>query len=284
MSKIKLTIQYFGTDFCGWQSQKNGTAVQNVVEKALGNYFGVPFVRIYAAGRTDVGVHARGQVAHFCTEKPTNLFKLCLGVNLHLPDSVAVVSAEEVTDEFDARFSAVSKDYCYRVYVSPTRNPLLDKTYLQVYKPLDAEKMRAAARLLVGTHDFAAFQKKGSNLKGTVRTINSFEIVETRNILSKNKITVGQCVAENICASDNAVETAEQTVCLAANGQSGQIFEFWVNGNAFLYNQVRNMCGLLLEIGRGNFQVDDVQKMLNGENLRFRTLPPRGLTLEKVYY
>ena len=244
MTKIKLTIEYVGTDFCGWQSQTNGKSVQDAVEHALGKYFDCDFVRIYAAGRTDVGVHAKGQVAHFTTDKTVNCYKLCLGVNLNLPDTVAVTAAEVVDDSFDARFSAVAKTYCYRAYVSPTRKPTLDVNHAQVYKPLDIDAMKRAAQLLVGTHDFAAFQKTGSNLKGTVRTVNSF----------------------NVTTCDNG------TIC------------FTVNGNAFLYNQVRIMCGLLVEVGKGKFSLDDVTNMLNGTKLKFRTLPAKGLTLEHVYY
>ena len=244
MTKIKLTIEYVGANFCGWQSQANGISVQDAVEHALGKYFDCDFVRIYAAGRTDVGVHAKGQVAHFVTDKPVNCYKLCLGVNLNLPDTVAVTSAEVVDEDFDARFSAVSKTYCYRVYVSPTRKPTLDVNHTQVYKPLDVHAMQQAAKLLVGTHDFAAFQKTGSNLKGTVRTVNSFDVTD--------------------------------------NGD-GTVY-FTVNGNAFLYNQVRIMCGLLVEVGKGKFNLDDVKDMLSGTKLKFRTLPAKGLTLEAVYY
>ena len=243
MTKIKITIEYDGTNFCGWQSQKNGLSIQDTVERALGKYFDCEFVRIYAAGRTDNGVHAKGQVAHFVTDKNVNCYKLCLGVNLNLPDSVAITHVEVVSDDFDARFSALSKTYCYRVYVSPTRKPLYDVTHAQVYKPLDVGTMQDAAALLVGTHDFAAFQKTGSNLKGTVRTINSF-----------------------------AVEQIDDEIVFA------------VNGNAFLYNQVRIMCGLLVEVGKGKFTLDDVQSMLDGKRLKFKTLPAKGLTLEKVYY
>lgn len=243
MTKIKLTIEYDGTNFCGWQSQKNGVSVQDTVERALGNYFDCDFIRIYAAGRTDNGVHAKGQVAHFTTDKTVNCYKLCLGVNLNLPDSVAVTHAEVVSDDFDARFSAVSKTYCYRIYVSPTRKPLYDATHAQVYKPLNLAAMQEAAALLIGTYDFAAFQKTGSNLKGTVRTVNSFTVE-----------------------------------------QSGDEILFTVNGNAFLYNQVRIMCGLLVEVGKGKFTPDDVRAMLDGKRLKFKTLPAKGLTLEKVYY
>lgn len=244
MIKVKLTIEYVGTDFCGWQSQKNGVSVQDTVEKALGKYFGCDFIRIYAAGRTDVGVHAKGQTAHFVTDKAVNPFKLCLGVNLSLPQSVAVTNAEIVDGSFDARFSAVSKTYRYKMYMSPVRKPTLDVDHAQVYQNLDVDAMRSAAKLLVGTHDFSAFQKTGSNLKGTVRTINSFDVEEH---------------------ADNAVH-------------------FVVNGNAFLYNQVRIMIGLLVEVGRGRFTCADVSAMLDGRKLKFKTMPARGLTLEKVFY
>lgn len=244
MQKIKLTIEYVGTDFCGWQSQTNGNSVQDAVEHALGKYFDCDFVRVYAAGRTDVGVHAKGQTVHFFADRDVNPYKLCLGVNLALPGSVAVTSAEIAEEDFDARFSAVSKTYVYRVYVSPVRRPLLDATHAQVYKRLDVAAVQAAAKLLVGTHDFAAFQNTGSNLKGTVRTINSFDVTAY----------------------------PEDVIC------------FTVNGNAFLYNQVRIMCGLLVAVGSGRYDLIDVQNMLDGKRLAFRTLPAKGLTLEKVYY
>lgn len=244
MLKIKLTIEYVGTDFCGWQSQTNGNSVQDAVERALGRYFDCDFVRIYAAGRTDVGVHAKGQAAHFTTDKDVNPYKLCLGVNLALPNSVAVTNAEVVSEDFDARFSAISKTYCYRIYVSPVRKPTLDVNHTQVYKALDVDAMRKAASLLVGTHDFAAFQNTGSNLKGTVRTVNSFEIID----------------------------------------KTDGVTEFVVNGNAFLYNQVRNMCGLLIEVGKGKYGLEEVGQALNGTKLKYKTLPAKGLTLERVYY
>ncbi len=243
MARIKLTVEYVGTDFCGWQSQTNGVSVQDVLEKSLGDYFDLPFVRVHAAGRTDVGVHAVGQTVHFDIDKAVNTFKLCLGVNMRLPQSVAVTHAEVVSDQFDARFSAVSKTYCYRIYVSPVRKPTLDGNHVQVYKPLDVPLMKKAAEMLVGTHDFRAFQKQGSNLKGTVRTINFFNVEENEERIS-----------------------------------------FWVNGNAFLYNQIRIMCGLLVEVGKGKFSPDDVANMLEGKRLTFKTLPSKGLTLEKVYY
>ena len=242
MTRVKLTVEYVGTDFCGWQSQTNGNSVQDTLEQALAKYFD-GFVRVTCAGRTDAGVHAKGQTVHFDTDKKVNPYKLCLGLNVSLPSTVAVTNAEIVEESFDARFSAQSKTYCYRVYASSNRKPLLDVTHTQVYKMPDVAKMRDAAKLLVGTHDFAAFQKNGSNLKGTVRTVNSFDVVE-----------------------------------------KGEILEFWVNGNAFLYNQVRTMCGLLLEVGKGRFDLADVQNMLNGKKLTFKTLPAKGLTLEKVFY
>ncbi|HIU90935.1 MAG TPA: tRNA pseudouridine(38-40) synthase TruA [Candidatus Fimimonas merdipullorum] len=242
MGRIKLIVEYVGTGYCGWQSQKNGVSVQDTLEKALAQFLHKSFVRVYAAGRTDVGVHARGQTVHLDVDEDVNPFKLCLGVNLLLPPDLSVVDAAKVSDDFDARFDAVDKTYCYRMYVSPTRRPTLDVFCLQVYKMPDVSAMREGAKLLVGRHDFAAFQNSGSNLKGTVRTVNGLDVV-----------------------------------------QKGSVLEFWVNGTAFLYNQVRNMCGLLLEVGYG-LPLSAVGDMLQGKRVRYKTLPAKGLTLEKVNY
>lgn len=245
--RIKLVIEYIGTAYNGWQSQTNGNTVQDKVESALSSYFGGQTIRIYGAGRTDVGVHATGQIAHFDIDKPVNVYKLCLGVNIYLPSDIAVRSAEVVEDDFDARFWADSKTYRYRLYVSATRRPMLDINHCQVYRPLDIAKMREAAKLLVGTHDFKNFQNSGSNLIGTVRTLNSVELLEK---------------------SDNIIELV-------------------VNGNAFLYNMVRLIAGTLVAVGSGKLDVNDVATMLDANCNRVkhvRTLPSRGLTLEQVYY
>ncbi len=245
MTRIKLTVQYKGTNYSGWQSQINGVAVQDVLEKALGRYYGdITPPRVYAAGRTDVGVHAEGQTVHFDTDRQTDVYKLCLGLNTLLPPDVAATAAETVPDGFDARRDAVSKTYRYKLYVSPTRRPLLDETHAQLYHMPSEEKMRAAARLLTGTHDFACFQKKGSNLCGTVRTINSYEVER--------------------------------------HGQD--VFHFVVNGNAFLYNMVRITAGAVVAAGIGRLTEKDIVKMLEGESRHVKTMPARGLTLEKVFY
>ncbi|MBR2974169.1 MAG: tRNA pseudouridine(38-40) synthase TruA [Clostridia bacterium] len=181
--RIKLTIQYDGSAFCGWQSQPNGNAIQDHVERALATFLGGKQVRIYGAGRTDVGVHAIAQVAHFDTDKRVNPFKLCLGVNLALPSGIAVTNAEIVEDAFDARFGATSKTYRYSLYVSPTRMPLLDATRCQLYTMPNVDLMQKCADMLTGTHDFAAFQKAGSNTNGTVRTIHAINVaVDGSNI------------------------------------------------------------------------------------------------------
>ncbi|MCM1043785.1 MAG: tRNA pseudouridine(38-40) synthase TruA [Corallococcus sp.] len=242
--RVKLTVEYIGTVYNGWQSQKGGNTVQDKLEYALGKFLGGRSVRVYAAGRTDAGVHATGQVVHFDIDKKINLFKLCLGVNLSLPNDISVTGAEYVDDDFDARFSAVGKTYRYRLYVSATRMPTLDVFRTQIYKPLDIDKMRRAADCFVGEHDFAAFQSTGSNLKGTVRTINSVDIQADGNLL-----------------------------------------DIVINGNAFLYNMVRIMCGTLVNVGLGKITAEQVAEMLCCRLKRSgKTLPAKGLTLEKVYY
>lgn len=244
--RVKLTISYIGKEYDGWQSQPSGRGVQDHVEKALGEVLGHP-VRLYCAGRTDKGVNATGQVAHFDTDR-TRLtpYKICLATNLLLPSDISIVDAEIAEDNFDARFWADSKTYIYRLYVSPTRKPLLDINHAQVYKPLDIEKMKRVTKLLEGTHDFATLQNTGSNLRGTVRTLHKVEL------------------------RDNGDGT----------------LEIEINGNAFLYNMVRNIAGLLVAVGSGKIKEEDVESILKSGDRRLsgKTMPACGLTLEKIHY
>ena len=249
MGRIKLIVEYVGTGYCGWQSQKNGVSVQDTLEKALAQFLHKSFVRVYAAGRTDVGVHARGQTVHLDVDEDVNPFKLCLGVNLLLPPDLSVVDAAKVSDDFDARFDAVDKTYCYRMYVSPTRRPTLDVFCLQVYKMPDVSAMREGAKLLVGRHDFAAFRATGSSAKTTVRTVFS--------------VTVGSTPV-----------------------YGAELYEVRVTGNGFLYNMVRIIAGELYAVGCGRASCADIEQALKtgDRTLLFRTMPAKGLTLEHVEF
>lgn len=244
MARIKIRIQYIGTNYSGWQYQTNGDTVQGRVQGALEKIL-CHKVTLYGVGRTDEGVHAEDYTAHFDTDKKISPSKLVLGANRYLPQDISLLSAEAVPDGFDARFGAKSKTYVYRLYVSASRLPFLDLSHTQLYKTPDVALMQEGAKMLVGEHDFKAFQSSGSNLKGTVR---------------------------EIFALDVAVRGIE--------------IDITVTGNAFLYNMVRNIAGVLVWLGQGRLSLGDIKAMLDTgvRPKHFKTLPPKGLTLLYAEY
>ncbi len=245
--RIRLIVSYLGTHYSGYQSQPSGNTVQDKLELALSQYFGGATVRTYAAGRTDAGVHATGQNVHFDTDKQVDCHKIVLGLNVYLPDDISVSSASVVDDNWDARYSATDKTYRYRLYISNTRMPLLDATHGRVYYQLDKQLLDSVANMLVGEHDFSAFQNTGSNLVGTVRTIHSIGVE---------------------WVSDNVVN-------------------FVIRGNAFLYNMVRIMVGCMVEVAGGIRPIEDIAYMLHSTQRtkrRILTMPSCGLTLEHIGY
>jgi len=170
MRNIKCVISYDGSAFNGWQLQTSGRTVQGEIECALGVLLGEP-VRVNAAGRTDAGVHALGQVINFSTGASIPVHGLLRGLNSILPGDVSVLSAEEARPGFHARYSARGKTYVYVVDTNPARNPLLRNYACRVGAPLDTDAMDAAARLVCGEHDFRSFMGAGSTVKGTVRNV-----------------------------------------------------------------------------------------------------------------
>jgi tRNA pseudouridine38-40 synthase len=174
--RVLLTLQYLGTRYAGWQSQTNAVAIQNVIEDALATMFGTA-IRIEGAGRTDAGVHARGQRAHadvpFAIE-PRGFRK---GLNDLLPRDIRVTSVEAVADDFHCRFAAKSKSYVYRVWNDEVANVFAAQTHAHVPQPLDADRMRAAAQTLIGHHDFALFTVASPEVSSTERTITSIDVI-----------------------------------------------------------------------------------------------------------
>ncbi|HJV65309.1 MAG TPA: tRNA pseudouridine(38-40) synthase TruA [Geomonas sp.] len=177
MRNIKLIIEYDGTAYAGWQVQPNGVAIQEVVEGALERMLGEA-ARLRSSGRTDAGVHARGMVACFNTEKGLPLRAFREGLNTMLPDDIAVRDAAEVPLAFNPRFDATCKHYRYTILQDRLRSPLARRIAWRLAGPLDLDAMRAACAELVGEHDFAAFQAAGCAAKTTVRTINSLDLVQ----------------------------------------------------------------------------------------------------------
>lgn len=183
MRKIKLILEYDGVPYAGWQVQLNTDTVQARVESALREVLREE-VRVHGAGRTDAGVHALGQVAHFETASALPADNIRKGANTHLPPDIAILGAEDAAPDFHARYSARSKVYRYRILLRDVRSPLARFRALRVAPPLDPERMRAAAKLLTGRHDFAAFASAGGSVKNTVRELSRLDIIEEGEELS----------------------------------------------------------------------------------------------------
>lgn len=190
MCTIKLTIEYDGTNYAGWQIQPNGLAVQQVIEEALLQLLGEE-VRLRSSGRTDAGVHARAMVASFTTTRPLPLQAFVGGVNRFLPDDIAILSAVEVASEFRPIQDARSKWYRYTIYNAPVRSPLRRLFSWHVREPLDRGAMELAARHFAGRHDFAAFRASNCAAKTTVRRIDSVTVAQEEELISIDVIGEG---------------------------------------------------------------------------------------------
>jgi tRNA pseudouridine38-40 synthase len=242
---VKLVLEYDGTRYVGWQVQPNGPSVQAEVERALATLHKGPR-RVTAAGRTDAGVHARGQVVSFPEPSPLPLAAYVKGMNALLPDDVAVRGASLEPDGFDARRSARGKRYRYAIESLATRAPLGRLQAWQLFGRLDAAAMRAAAAHLVGRHDFAAFQAAD-------------------------------------CACDHAVREVRR---LEVIGDGSGRIEVVVEATAFVKHMVRNVVGTLVEVGQGRRPPGSLPALLASRDRREagRTAPPQGLCLEEVLY
>jgi tRNA pseudouridine38-40 synthase len=246
---IRLVVEYDGTALCGWQRQANGPTVQGHLEAALGQLLAHE-VAVVGASRTDAGVHARGQVASFRTERTIPLHGVRRGLNSLLPPAIAVADAAEVPDDFHPRFSATGKHYRYLVLTRSERSPRWRDRAWHHPGALELAAMRQAAAALIGEHDFAAFRAAGCTAKRTVRRIDEIVVRE---------------------------EAEAGHPCLVA---------FEVRGNAFLRNMVRIVVGTLVEVGAGRRPVEQVAEILASRD-RTRagiTAPPQGLELMSVRY
>jgi tRNA pseudouridine38-40 synthase len=183
MPRLKLTLEYDGTAYVGWQHQLNGVSIQDVVEGALARLLGVP-VQVEAAGRTDAGVHALGQVVAFDAPRSLPLTAYLRGLSAELPGDVSVVAAAEVSEDFDPRRWASGKRYRYFISNRPVRSPLRRRTHWELFAPLDLSSMEAAARTLLGTHDFSAFRAANCQARTTVRTLRGLDIRSDEDVMT----------------------------------------------------------------------------------------------------
>ena len=246
--KFKLVIAYDGTAYEGWQVQKIGTGVQQIIETALAKLFpSTP--RLHSSSRTDTGVHALGMVAHFvvpAAEAKMTPRKLVLALNAHMPGDIRIVSAARAQSAFHARFDAAGKQYRYLVWNHAAMNPLLRHAAWHVPRKLDLRLMREAAKLFVGRHDFQSFTANpGYKRKTTVRTLTRCDLK-----------------------------------------RSGPQYTVVIEGDGFLYKMCRGIVGTIVQAGLGKFPPDEIKVMLAKADRRVAgmTAPAHGLVLWKVFY
>ena len=182
MRNIKLTIRYDGTRYAGWQSQKNGLAIQDVIQNAIKRITGQR-ISLIGSGRTDAGVHAEAQVANFRTKSKIPLEKIRMALNSMLPKDIAVTNVEEVSQKFNAQKSAKSKLYRYTIMNSDYMDPLVRHFATKCFYKLNINSMRKAAGHLVGRHDFKSFRTTDGEEKNSVRTIKNIKIEKEGNLV-----------------------------------------------------------------------------------------------------
>ncbi|MFH1090799.1 MAG: tRNA pseudouridine(38-40) synthase TruA [Pseudomonadota bacterium] len=245
LRNIKLVLEYDGANLAGWQRQPDRETVQGLLEDALYRIIGEK-ITVIGAGRTDAGVHARGQTANFKTSGGRSLEEILNGANALLPPEIAVLSASEAPLDFHARYSARSKVYDYDIFVSPVR-PALKRHYVwHISRPLDLEAMARALKSLLGEHDFAGFQSVGTKVSSTVRRMIRAEVIVL----------------------------------------PGGLVRITMEADGFLRHMVRAIVGTLVLVGQGRMSQLEFEGILQAKNrsLAGATAPASGLCLREVLY
>lgn len=245
--KYKLAIQYDGTNYNGWQVQPDAASVQETIEKTIEKFLQEK-VRVIGSGRTDRGVHALNQTAHFTTSKEIDTAWFLKAANSLLPKDIRILSITKARADFHARYSAKGKIYHYHLWLQPQQSPFQRLYTTHFKKPLNIQLLRKAASLFIGTRDFTAFAnsaKEGSAAKNPVRTIKRLDIIEQ---------------------------------------PGGFRLEFEADG--FLYKMVRNIVGMLLDVASGKRPIEDIPLAFEKKDRRFagKAAPPAGLFLVQVFY
>ncbi|MEI3607854.1 tRNA pseudouridine(38-40) synthase TruA [Pseudogracilibacillus sp. SE30717A] len=246
MKKLKCTISYDGTHFSGYQVQPNKRTVQLEIEHVLKRIHKGKNIRVYASGRTDSGVHAKGQVIHFETDLQIPVDKWKDALNAIIPKDIYVKKVEEVSLDFHAQYDAIEKEYRY--FILNSKEPdVFKRNYMYYYPfPIDIDAMQEACNYLEGTHDFTSFCSARSNVKGS----------------------------------------KERTLYEVSCQKEGNELQFILRGNGFLYNMVRIIVGVLLDVGSGKITAADIEAMLKQKDRTAAgiTVPPTGLFLWEVSY
>ena len=245
--RYKIDIEYDGTNLVGWQKQREGDSVQSLLSCAIKDFCGED-AEVFGAGRTDAGVHAIAQTAHFDISKESEPFKLREGLNYYLRTydaPVSVLTAEVVDEDFHARFSAKSRSYIYRILNRRAPAVLEKNRVWWVPVPLDVEKMKEGAKYLIGHHDFTSFRAAECQALSPMKTLDKIEIT-----------------------------------------QDGEEIKFYVEAKSFLYHQVRNIVGTLKMVGDGHLKPEDVKTILEAKDRKKAgpTAPACGLYFYQVKY
>ncbi len=248
MRNLKMVIEYDGSGYHGWQRQKNGLSIQQVLEEKIAVITGGK-IKVIGSGRTDAGVHAIAQAAHFQTACGIPTANLLKGINSLLPPDIVLKSLEEADKDYHARIDAKGKIYLYQLFNSPTRTVLYRHYAWIIHCPLDLDLMRKGAAYLIGRHDFTSFSSVHTDVISFEREIKRIDIL---------------------------------------NSSSGEdpFIKIFVEADGFLRYMVRTIVGTLVEVGRGKRPPEDVAAVLAGRNRKLAgmTAPPQGLFLKEVRY
>lgn len=241
-----VTVQYKGTNYCGWQKQTQSqlTSIQTEIERVLSRILNQE-IKIYGSGRTDAGVHALGQTFHFDVDKKLDTYKFLHGANELLPNDIVLLSIREVGDDFHARFSATAKTYLYKIENDKNFDPFNENLAYQLKQELNIDEMRKAAKIFEGEHNFQNFNSKEEDDKNFVRNIYYI------NINNENKF-----------------------------------INIEMSGNGFMRYMVRMIVGTLVQVGLGKVTCDEVKNNLNNETRKPSSYkaPSDGLYLKEVEY
>lgn len=284
MRRIKLTVAYDGTDYCGWQIQPNGITIEEVLNRKLTALTGEE-IRVIGASRTDSGVHALGNVAVFDTEAGMPAEKFAYALNQRLPLDIRIMKSEECPLSWHPRKADCSKTYEYRIYNERIANPMTRLYSHHCYYPLSLGDMRAAAEYLIGEHDFTSFANPDSQVLreggSAVREIYDITILVEH---SRRYYRAGESYGTP-ATPEGSLEEGMQADENAHRGYYGMM-TLKISGSGFLYNMVRIIAGTLLRVGTGLYEPSHVREILLGKDRQLAgpTAEAKGLTLVKLDY